>query len=113
MTGLLLWVLFVTKHGLIAHVIDFGYSQARSNATPWWPLGLIGTLLLEMSVSVLLIAELVHFCCTHWVFLECAALICSCLLERRAPLTRLLSAHIRCELSVLVVYAFIALNAVV
>jgi hypothetical protein len=113
MTGALLWVLFVTKHGLMAHVIDFGYSQGRSNATGWWPLGLLGSLLAELAVSVLLISELAHFCCSAWILLEAVGLVGSCLVERRAPVTRLLSTHVRCEAVMLVVYALIALNAVV
>ena len=107
MTVLWLWCLFVVKHGLLAHVIDFGYSHARSTKNPYWKWGLLGEVLVELAVTVLLLLGQVSQL-SPWLAIEMVALIASCLLERRAPLTRLLHTHVLCELGVLVAYAALA-----
>ncbi len=107
MTVLWLWCLFVVKHGLLAHVIDFGYSQARSTKNPYWRWGLLGEGLAELSVTaLLLLGQVGHV--SPWLAIEMVALIGSCLLERQAPLTRLLHAHVASEFGVLIAYALIA-----
>lgn len=108
MSGSLLWLLLTIKHVLLAHVIDFGYSQARSSTSKWSWLGLVGWLAAELSVSTVLLLEVVGGNHYLWLLAELATLTCTCLLDRKAPLTRLLVTHVKCELAVLVVYVLIA-----
>lgn len=108
MSGSLLWLLLTTKHVLLAHVVDFGYSQARSTKSRWWLLGLLGWLLAELSISTVLLLEVFEAHPVCILGMEVVVLTVACLVERRAPITRLLKAHVVCELSVLVVYALIA-----
>ncbi len=97
--------LFLAKHGLLAHVVDFGYSYSRSVGRRFWFLGLITHTTLELSVSYLLL-----WCYGQtqvaWVLIpELVALVASSWVERNAPMRRLPRTHVQCELAVFAVYA--------
>lgn len=97
--------LFLFKHGLLTHVVDFGYSYSRSVGRRFWFLGLMTHCMTELTVSALIMR------CHGWTLLpwvlslELLALVTSSWVERKAPLPRLLRTHIGCELAVLAVYA--------
>ncbi|MDH2154218.1 hypothetical protein [Stenotrophomonas sp. GD03657] len=108
MSGSLLWLFFTAKHVLLAHVVDFGYSQARSTEKDWRWLGMLGWLAAELSITTVLLLEVMRINPFWFVAFEGLFLIGTCLVERKAPLTRLLGTHVKCELTVLVAYAAIA-----
>ncbi len=105
----LLWFLFVLKHGLLAHVIDFGYSLSRSSTARWWILGLVGNLLVELSFTAIIIFYWFHRPVSSYILLEPLILAASCLYERRATLTQMLRYHVRSELIVLGFYLLFAI----
>lgn len=107
MTYIAMLGLFLLKHGLLAHVVDFGYSLSRLPSRRYWFLGLLSHCLVEASVTYLLMWRVGYsWCEVAWVLaLEVAALTASSLVERRAPLQRLLYSHVLCEVGVLAVYA--------
>lgn len=97
--------LFLFKHGLLAHVVDFGYSYSRSACRRYWFLGLITHCTLELSVSYLLLSGW-GWSLLKWVLVgELLALVVSSWVERKAPMRRLLRTHVACEVAVLVIYA--------
>lgn len=99
--------LFLLKHGLLAHVVDFGYSLSRLPSRRYWFLGLLGHCSVEAATSLVLFFQFNYtWGEVAWVLaLETAALAASSLVERRAPLRRLLVSHVLCETGVLAVYA--------
>lgn len=107
MTMLLVWVLLVVKHGVLAHIVDFGYSQSRDPNSPWWALGLVGVMMIELSVTYTMFSLMA----LHGSFAVCAAeaifAILTCLAERRASITHMLRIHILSELSLLVAYGIL------
>lgn len=97
--------LFLLKHGLLAHVVDFGYSYSRSLCRRFWFLGLFTHCVLELAVSMLILYSQ-GWTQSQWVLAgELMALVASCWVERRAPMRRLLRTHFACEVAVLAVYA--------
>lgn len=111
MEYLVLLGLLLLKHGVLAHVIDWGYSESRHPHNRVWQLHLLRQTLLE---------GLVTGCLLYWPFsrpeeviaavvvTEAFALITSCLVERRAPIRQMVEYHLVLELAVLLVYAMLA-----
>lgn len=96
--------LFLFKHGLLAHAVDFGYSYSRSAYRRSWWIGTISHCSLELTTSQLILYYLGFSLCQWLVVIELVALVISSWIERNAPLRRLLKTHIVCELAVLVSY---------
>lgn len=97
--------LFLLKHGLLAHVVDFGYSYSRSLCRRYWFLGIATHGFLELGVSYLLLVDW-GWNSVRWVLaMELLALVVSSWVERRAPMRRLLRTHVACEVAVLVSFA--------
>lgn len=97
--------LFLIKHGLLVHVVDFGYSYSRSQRQRTWYLGLLMHVLLECATSGLLLWA-------FWVpeisvalLIEAAMLCVACTLERRASYRWLIQMHVLGEVLVLLSYA--------
>jgi hypothetical protein len=103
--------LLLFKHGVLAHVIDWGYSEARNPHNRCWRMYLTRQVIVEALVSGGLYRWL-HPMPGHLLSLmlasELVALIVSCLVERRAPMRKLIEYHLLSELAVLLVYAMLA-----
>lgn len=96
--------LFLLKHGLLAHAVDFGYSYSRSAYRRSWWIGTISHCSLELTVTQSLLFYLGYGLC-HWILLiELAVLVISSWIERNASLRQLLRTHLACELAVVVSY---------
>ncbi len=103
------WLLFVVKHGILAHLVDSGYSYCRDNTNRSWPLGLVLMITLEVTVTAGLLS-FIHSPILVWVCMAEAVLaIVTCLIERRAAIVHMLQTHIKCELGMLIAYGFIAM----
>ena len=100
--------LFLFKHGLLCHVIDFGYSRSRRGAAGGWYLGLFSHAIAELLVSLYILRTWSWEVASVCLGLELAALLLTGLIERRAPLRKLLVTHLQCELIVIGSYALIA-----
>lgn len=104
MTFLVFMGLFFLKHGLLAHVVDFGYSLSRSPSHRLWWCGLIVHCLMEAVVTLCLLHGQPWAVAAVALALEHTALVVSSLVERRASLQLLLQTHVQCELVVLATY---------
>jgi len=106
-TAVLLGLLLI-KHLILAHVVDFGYSASRNPLARYSNVWLVFHCLMEGLVTLYLL-RLPH-CGTLTLFLsvECMALVVSALIERRAPMQRLLKTHILTEVAVAGVYTALA-----
>lgn len=101
--------LFLLKHGLLAHVVDFGYSLSRSPKKRHWFLGLYSHAVAEAAGSVFLLSHFTWSEAAIALSLEHIAIVLSSLVERRAPLRKLLQVHIYCEVGVMLVYLTIVM----
>lgn len=108
MTMLALLGLFLLKHALLAHVVDFGYSLSRSPTARFWWLGLPAQCAAEFVASMFILHRWTWSEVALALSFETAALVVSSLVERGAPLRKLLLTHFLCELAVLSVYGVIA-----
>lgn len=96
--------LFLLKHGLLAHAVDFGYSYSRSAYRRSWWIGTVAHCSLELIVTQSLLFYLGYGLC-HWILLvELAALATSSWIERNASIRRLLTTHLTCEFAVMCSY---------
>lgn len=96
--------LFVAKHGVLTHVVDFGYSAGRSPNNRFWRWGLLSQCLAEAAVSTYILASY-HLDEVIWLLIaEQFALALSGVVERRTPVHKVLIAHVACEFGVLLVY---------
>ena len=100
--------LLLLKHALLAHVVDFGYSLGRSTNHRWWWFGILSQSSAELVASIFILQQWTWDEATLALSLEAVALVASSLVERGAPLRRLLLVHVGCELSVMAVYIAIA-----
>lgn len=107
MSLVVLWGAFLLKHGLLAHVVDFGYSYSRAKRK-WWPVGFVGHVVAEATLSLFLLQQHSVKQATVVLGIEFVALAVSTLAERKAPLRRLLVTHVVSELFVLLVYGALA-----
>jgi hypothetical protein len=96
--------LFLLKHVVLVHIVDFGFSQSRSQRQRWWYLGLGMHCALELTVSALIYR-------LHWtdevyiaLLLEAAAMGVACLLERRSTYSNMIRNHLLGELLVATTY---------
>lgn len=111
MLALSLLGLLLLKHGFLAHVVDLGYSQARQNGRPGRLLWLALHTTLECVLTAILLYAM-HLPISGLVLeLEALAHLSSCWLERNAPISRLLLAHLYSEVWVLLLYAATAIWA--
>lgn len=108
MTMLALLGLFLLKHALLAHVVDFGYSLSRSPNSRYWWMGVPTQCAAEIVASMYILHLWTWGEVALALSFETAALIVSSLVERGAPLRKLLPTHVICELGVLSVYGAIA-----
>ena len=112
MTALAVWLLFGIKHWAASHLLDAGYSYSRDTANRWWLKGLLVTLLVEAGLTALLLwfFQGQHL---HWAYvLESGLLVAACVMERRAPITRLFRTHLICECTVALCYGVVAMKLV-
>ncbi|QVD49352.1 hypothetical protein LUCX_282 [Xanthomonas phage vB_XciM_LucasX] len=107
MTGAGLLGLLLLKHGLLAHVIDFGYSASRRGNYRFWLFALLCQCLAEMAGSLYVLSKYPLNVALVALLIELAGLIPTTMLEREAPLRKLLSRHLQCEGLMLLVYVFV------
>jgi hypothetical protein len=108
MTGVGLLGLLVLKHGLLAHVIDFGYSASRRSTYRFRYVALVLQCLAEITGTLFVLSSYSLQVVTVVMLVELAGLFTTAVWEREAPLDRLLIRHVQCELAMLAVYALIA-----
>lgn len=96
--------LFLFKHGLLCHVVDFGYSRSRRHSSSIWYLGLLTHTSAEFLVSLYILRNWTWEVAGIALGLELAILLASGLIERRAPLRKLLRIHLISEMMVMVTY---------
>lgn len=108
MTTAVLLGLLLIKHALLAHVVDFGYSASRNPSARYVEAWLALHTLVELLVSLFILR--LHPCGEALAFLlmELLAHVISAVIERHAPVHKLLNYHLRCELAVVGVYAVLA-----
>lgn len=112
MTGVVLLALFLIKHWVLAHVVDFGYSASRRAGNRYWRIAHLFQCLAELSGTLYILHHLRLE--VHWSLLvaEWAGLSFTTLMERKAPLHRLLSRHLWCELFMVALYVIITTGLV-
>ncbi len=108
MTGAGLLGLLLLKHGLLAHVIDFGYSAARRANYRFWYVALALHCLAEMAGTLFVLSHMSLSVVSVVLLIEFAGLATSAVVEREAPLNRLLVRHVACEAGMATVYGLIA-----
>jgi hypothetical protein len=108
MTGAGLLGLLVLKHGLLAHVVDFGYSASRRSAYRFWYVALTLQCLAEVVGSLFVLSNYSLQMVSVILLVELAGLSTTAVMEREAPLERLLYRHVLCELTMLAAYAVMA-----
>ncbi len=104
MTGAGLLGLLLLKHGLLAHVIDFGYSAARRHNYRFWYVALVMHCLAETVGTLFVLSHFPLGVVSVVLLIEFAAAATTAVMEREAPMHRLLYQHLLCELTMLVVY---------
>lgn len=104
MTGAGLLGLLLLKHALLAHVIDFGYSASRRGSYRLWYVALMMHCLAEMVGTLFVLNHFPLYVVTIVLLVEFAGVTTTALLERDAPLQRLLVRHVLCETTMLAVY---------
>lgn len=100
--------LLLLKHGVLAHVIDFGYSAARRSGYRLWGVALVLHCLAEMVGTLFVLSNFSLPVALVVLLVEFAGLATSSTLEREAPLNRLLLRHVLCETGMLVTYVFLS-----
>lgn len=107
--------LLLFKHGVLAHVVDFGYSDCRNPRIKRMHENLAKHCITEAAATILLLKVSGASCCVVPLVLalELLAQIASSLVERRAPIRRVIEYHVTAEVAVLMVYAMAAFFAVV
>lgn len=105
MTGAGLLGLFLLKHGLLAHVVDFGYSASRRASRPFWYVALAFQCLAEMAGTLFVLSHLDLQVVVVVLLIELSGHATTALMERDAPLDRLLVRHLLCESGLLLLYA--------
>lgn len=110
MSALTLLGLLLLKHGLLAHVVDVGYSRARRPNQTYRAVWLLLHVTLECFVTGCVLYAFDHSFTWVFVGLETVAHLSSCWLERNAPINRLLWAHLYSELWVVLLYCVIVVG---
>jgi hypothetical protein len=108
MTGAGLLGLLVLKHGLLAHVVDFGYSASRRSTCRYWYVALVLQCLAEMVGTLFVLSNYSLHTVSIVLLVEMIGLSMTAVVERSTSLDRLLIRHVMCELAMLTVYALIA-----
>lgn len=104
MTGAGLLGLLLLEHALIAHVIDFGYSSSRRGGYRFWYISLVLYCLADILGSLFILNDYPLTLVTVALLVEFAGLATTSVLEREAPLNRLLVRHALCESIMVGVY---------
>jgi len=108
MTVVQLLGLLLFKHGVLAHAIDFGYSAARRGGYRLWYVALALHCLAEMVGTLFVLSNFPLSVVTAVLLVEFAGLATTSVLEREAPLNRLLLRHVLCEAVMMATYVFMA-----
>lgn len=107
MTGVQLLGLLLLKHGLLAHLVDFGYSASRRQQNKFWYLGLLFHSLAELAGTMYVLSQFSLEAVVLVLLIELAGVVTTTLFEREAPLRKMLGRHIVCELGMVVVYVLV------
>ena len=107
MTGAGLLGLLLLKHGLLAHVVDFGYSASRRAHRPLWCVALLLQCIAEMAGTLYVLSHLELQVVVVAMLAELAGHCVTAVMERDAPLNRLLTRHLKCELGLVALYVAI------
>ncbi len=107
MTGVGLLGLLLLKHGLLAHVVDFGYSASRRTNRRFWYVALLFQCLAEMAGTLYVLSHLHLEVVVTVLLAETAGHSITAVLERGTPLDRLLVRHLSCEVGIAVMYAMV------
>lgn len=105
MTGAGLLGLLLLKHGFLAHVVDFGYSASRRANRRFWYVALVLQCLAEMAGTLYVLSHLDLQVVLVVLLVELSGHCVTALLERDAPLGRLLTQHLKCEIGLAMLYA--------
>ncbi len=104
MTGAGLLGLLLLKHGLLAHVIDFGYSAARRHNYRFWYVALVMHCLAETVGTLFILSHFPLSVVSVVLLIEFAGAATTAVLEREAPLQRMLIYHLLCEVTMFMLY---------
>lgn len=104
MTGAGLLGLLLFKHGLLAHVIDFGYSASRRNNYRFWYVALVMHCLAETVGTLFVLSHFPLSVVCVVVLIEVSGAATTAVLEREAPMQRMLVFHLLCELVMFALY---------
>lgn len=107
MTGVGILGLLLLKHGLLAHVVDFGYSASRHTNCRFWYVALLFQCLAEMAGTLYVLSHLHLEVVLVVLLVETIGHVITAVLERGTPLHRLLIRHLICEAGIAVAYAVV------
>lgn len=102
---LLLWV----KHGVLANLIDWGYSASRRVTGPWFVVPLARHLVLEAMLTACIVSQLSTTMAVLIMLAELLVQVLGCIVERRATLYVQLQYHMWCEVALVLTYAGLVL----
>ena len=108
MTGAMLLGLLLLKHGLLAHVVDFGYSASRRSSSRFWYVALMFQCLAEMAGTLYVLSHLHLQEVVIVLLIELAGLCTTAVIERESPLNQLLVRHVACESVMVLMYTGLA-----
>lgn len=82
MTGAQLLGLLLLKHGLLAHLVDFGYSASRRQQNKLWYLGLLFHSLAELAGTMYVLSQFSLESVVLVLLIELSGVVATTLFER-------------------------------
>lgn len=104
MNWLIIFALLWLKHGLLANVLDWGYSASRHEPAPHYLLSLTRQLILEALLTVCILSRVSPGITFAILVAEMLVQALTCLVERRATVYQQLQYHLLCEIALIVTY---------
>lgn len=109
LTALLVGFLLVTKHIVIANIIDFGYSQSRDTRNRYWWAAFLMWGTTELVASKTIIPHSTEWLLDNFLLLEMLLLCGSTFFERRSIIGQELRTHFLWEIFILCLYGLTVL----
>lgn len=107
MTGAEMLGLLLLKHGLLAHLVDFGYSASRRQQNKFWYMSLLFHCLAELAGTMYVLSQFSLEVVVLVLLIELSGVVITTLCEREAPLRKMLGRHIACEVGMVAVYVLV------